>query len=101
MDIKAAERELLARILVSMKNGRLSAVKAKQLAKQIVDHLPIDEDGLCEILDLLADQYQEARVVYIKYAIPYREEKRRVKIAQATGYLREGDVEKALKIIKS
>lgn len=100
MDIIEVERELLGRILVSMRSGKLSLEKAKELARVFVGSLPADEEVLCGILDNLADQYQEARAVYIKYAIPYKEEKRKQKIVVATGYVRRGDVESALKIIK-
>ena len=100
MDIKAAERELLARILVSMKDGSMPIAKAKQLAKEFVYCLPADEDSLCRILDNLADQYQEARAVYISYAIPYKEQKRREKVEMVTAYIRKGDVEKALQVAR-
>ncbi len=59
-----------------------------------------DEDAFCEILDSLAEQYQEARAVYVKNVIPYKEEKRREKIAVVTACIRKGDVEKALKVVK-
>ena len=100
MYIIEVERELLGRILVGMKNGSLSIAKARLLAKAFVDGLPLDDDGLCRMLDSLADEYREARVVYIKYAIPYKEEKRKQKIAVVTGYVRRGDVENALKVLK-
>ncbi|MBI2034199.1 MAG: PQQ-dependent sugar dehydrogenase [Candidatus Levybacteria bacterium] len=106
MDIVTVERELLGRMLVGMRSGKLPLPQAKKMAKIFVASLPAVSDSaaaqeaLCGVLDNLADQYQEARAVYVKYAIPYKEEKRREKIDVVTAYMRKGDIEKALKVIK-
>lgn len=99
--VEQIEKELLERIIESMKSNTLPLEKAHELAKDFLAELPIeDKQDLLEKLRELAEKYPEARGVYVTYSKSEKEEERQRKLQQIAQQLHTGNFEDASKTMK-
>ncbi len=95
------KRDLMFYMISNMRKYELTMKDAKYLAKDFLSIFPVKtvEDLLTELY-FLGQMYPEARAVFVKYAKPYYEAKSHYLLESAIAYVREGDLEKALSLLK-
>lgn len=99
--LKDVKRDLMFHTILNMRHYKLTVQDAQYLAQDFLAVLPAAtiEDLLSKLYEL-GKNYEEARIVFIKYAVPYFEEKDQKVLLQAKSYIKQGNVDKALEVLK-
>ena len=105
MDIKEevveVKRELLGLILKHLKENKIEAEKAQQLARDFLAVLPIrDQLDLLNKLKNLGEKYPEAEKVYLDELQKTSDEKRDIALSQMSGFIKQGNIEQAITTAK-
>lgn len=99
--LKDVKRDLMFYIILNLKRYKIMVQDAQYLAQDFLAVLPAATiEDLLSKLSVLGENYEEARIVFIKYAVPYLEEKDQKKLLQAKSYIKQGSVDKALEALK-
>lgn len=95
------EKELMLAIIANMKADRLSEVQARQLAREFLTLLPMqDKHDLMDKLYKFSKTHVEAKGVYLKYAKPFEEEDRLKKLELMSQHIQDGNIEHAITVAK-
>lgn len=95
------ERDLLFHIILNMRHRKISVGEAQHLAQEFLALLPAkDKEELLSKLGELGKTYIEAQQVYIKYAGPYKEEKRQQTLTVMRDFIKKGKIEQAIAAAK-
>lgn len=95
------ERDLLFHIILNMRHRKISVGEAQHLAQEFLALLPAkDKEELLNKLSELAKTYIEVQQVYVKYAGPYTEEKRKETLAAVRDFIKKGKTEQAIAVAK-
>ncbi len=99
--VRNVKRDLLFHIILHMRHYKITMEDAQSLAKEFLETLPVSTiEGLLLSLHTLAKTYEQARIVYIKYALPYYEEQKRYILTSVPPLIQRGDIEKAIALLK-
>lgn len=99
--IEDVKRDLMAQVILNMRHTRLSLSSAEDLAQDFLAIFPVvDVEELFNKLFVLTRDYKEVRKVFLKYAQPYFEEKRKFTLALMRKYVDKNEIENALSVAK-
>lgn len=95
------ERDLLLRIILNLRHKEISLKRAKMLAREFLEILPIEQkEDFMKKMKELGKTYREVMDLYIKYAALYHEDRKQEVIAATQVFLRNGDIDNAISLIK-
>jgi len=95
------EKELLEVIIQNLKKHSLHVPEAKQLAREFLSLLPLqDKKDLLDKLYNFSQKHGETKGVYLKYAKPMEEEERQKKLELISQHIQNGQIENALRVAK-
>lgn len=99
--LKDVKRDLMFHTILNMRHYKLTVKDAQYLAQDFLVVLPATtiEDLLLKLYEL-GKNYEEARIVFIKYAVEYYEQKEQKILHEARKCIKKGDIDKALEILK-
>lgn len=99
--IRDVKRDLMFQVILNMRHFKLTQEDARYLAQDFLKIFPIQsEKELLDKLFQLGQKYIETRTVFIKYASSYYEKEKQRILQAIPPYLKNGDIEKALTIMK-
>ena len=100
--VEAVKRELVELIIKHLKENKLPAEKAKKLAEDFLNVLPIkDRQDLLEKLKNLGENYLEAKEVYVDELKRASEKKRIDTLSQMRDHIKQGNIDNAIETAKT
>ena len=100
--VEAVKRELAELIIKHLKENKLPAEKAKKLAEDFLNVLPIkDRQDLLEKLKNLGENYLEAKEVYVDELKRASEKKRIDTLSQMRDHIKQGNIDNAIETAKT
>ena len=101
-ELKRIEKELLDLIVAHLKDNKLQADVAQQLAKDFLAALPVkDQKDLLEKLKALGTKYPEAQEVYLEEASKVSEQERDRVLTQMRDAIKQGNIDHAITMAKT
>ena len=99
--IEQVEKDLLEHIVESMKDRKVSVEEAQSLARDFLALLPPQgKTDLLNILRSLAGKHPLVINVYHDFAVAESNEERDKKLDLAAQHIQQGEIEKALEVVK-
>ena len=100
-DVIDIEAKLLNEIIVNLEQNKMSTQEARNLAKEFLSLLPIqDQKDLLKKLLKLSRDNNAAKGIYLDYAKPYEENETQRKLTLISQHLKQGNIDQALTIAK-
>lgn len=101
-EVEAIKRELVELIIKHLRENRIPVDKAKQLAKDFLNILPIsDQQDLLNKLKNLGDSYGEAKEIYVRELTKASEQNRERALSQIRDHIKLGNINEAIKATQS
>jgi len=102
MEVEEVKRELLELIIEHLKQNKIEAGSAQQLARDFLSVLPIkDQADLLQKLKNLGQKYPEAEKVYLDELSKATDEKRDQALSQMRDFIRHGNIDSAISTAKT
>lgn len=99
--IKDVERDLVINLILGVRHGRIGKREAIFVSRSFMASFPFQNyEALFRVLNVLSDKYKEVRKVYIKYFPEYQSEKREKTLERMREFMRNNDIENAIKAAK-
>jgi|SRR3989344_4429997 len=96
-EVEEVKKELVELIIKHLRENKLPAEKAKKLAEDFLNVLPIsDQQDLLEKLKNLGENYLEAKEVYVDELKRISEEQRDQTLSQMRDHIKQGNIDKAV-----
>ena len=96
-EVEEVKKELVELIIKHLRQNKLPAQKAKKLAEDFLNVLPIsDQQDLLEKLKNLGENYLEAKEVYVDELKRISEEQRDQTLSQMRDHIKQGNIDKAV-----
>lgn len=96
-EVEDIKKELVELIIKHLRENKLPAEKAKKLAGDFLNILPIkDQQDLLEKLKNLGENYLEAKEVYVDELKKISEEKRNETLFKMRDHIQSGNIEQAI-----
>ncbi|KKR76809.1 MAG: hypothetical protein UU21_C0003G0002 [Candidatus Levybacteria bacterium GW2011_GWA2_40_8] len=100
-EVEEVKKELLDLILKHLKENKIEAEKAQELARDFLSVLPIkDQLDLLNKLKNLGEKYPEAEKVYLDELQKASDEKRDLALSQMSQLIKQGNIEGAIATAK-
>ena len=101
-EVEEVKKELLELIITHLKQNKIQAPQAQQLARDFIAVLPIkDQADLLAKLKSLGEKYKEAEEVYLGELEKASDEKRDQALTQMRDQIKQGNIEKAIETAKT
>lgn len=101
-EVEAVKKELLELIITHLKQNKIQAPAAQQLARDFLNILPIkDQADLLVKLKNLGEKYKEAEEVYLGELEKASEDTRDQVLIQMRDQIKLGNIEKAIETAKT
>jgi hypothetical protein len=99
--VKDIEKELLVQVISNLDQKTITDDKAQKLAKDFIALLPVKSKKILVIkMRNLAHSYKEVAKVYFDIAESIYKEERSRKSKIASRYIAQGDLDRAIRIVK-
>jgi len=96
-EVEEVKKELVELIIKHLRENKLPAEKAKKLAGDFLNVLPIsDQQDLLAKLKNLGQEYQEVKEVYVNELKKISEEKRNETLSQMRDHIKQGNINRAI-----
>src|SRR3989344_4066713 len=96
-EVEEVKKELVELIIKHLRENKLPAKKAKKLAEDFLNVLPIsDRQDLLEKLKNLGADYQEAKEIYVGELKRISEEQRDQTLSQMRDHIKQGNINNAI-----
>ncbi|MCL4419004.1 hypothetical protein M1146_02760 [Patescibacteria group bacterium] len=96
-EVEEVKRELVEIIIKHLRENKLPAEKAKKLAIDFLNILPIkDQQDLLDKLKNLGADYQEANELYVDELTKVSEQKRNETLSQMRDHIKQGNIDRAI-----
>ena len=96
-EVEAVKKELVELIIKHLRENKLPSEKAKKLAEDFLNVLPIsDQQDLLAKLKNLGQEYQEVKEVYVNELKKISEEKRNETLSQMRDHIKQGNINRAI-----
>lgn len=101
-EVEEVKKELLELIIEHLKQNKIQATEAQQLARDFLAVLPIkDQADLLSKLKNLGEKYKEANEVYLDELSKASEEKRDQALSLMRDYIKQGNIDQAIQTAKT
>ncbi len=101
-EIEKVKKELLELIVEHLKQNKINAPEAQQLARDFLAALPIkDQADLLTKLKGLGEKYKEANEVYLEELEKVTDEKRDQTLNSMRDFIKQGQIEQAISTAKT
>jgi hypothetical protein len=101
-EVELVKKELLELIIEHLKNNKIQADQAQQLARDFLSALPIeDQADLLSKLKALGERYPEAEKVYLDELSKATDERRDEVLNQMRDFIKNGDIDSAIMTARS
>lgn len=102
LEVEEVKKELLELIIEHLKQNKIQAEAAQQLARDFLAVLPIkDQADLLSKLKKLGQKYPEAEKVYLDELSKASDEKRDQALTQMRDFIKQGNIEAAISTAKT
>lgn len=96
-EVEEVKRELVGIIIKHLRENKLPAEKAKKLAIDFLNILPIkDQQDLLDKLKNLGADYREANELYVDELTKVSEQKRNETLSQMRDHIKQGNIDRAI-----
>ncbi len=101
-EVEEVKRELVELIIKHLRENKIPADKAKQLAKDFLNILPVnDQKDLLNKLKNLGDSYEEAKEIYVNELAKTSEEDKERALSQMRDHIKLGNINEAIEAAKA
>ncbi len=101
-EVEEVKKELLELIIEHLKQNKIQAPQAQQLARDFLSVLPVkDQADLLAKLKNLGEKYKEAEEVYLGELEKASDNQRDQALNSMRDYVKQGNIDKAIEIAKS
>lgn len=101
-EVEEVKKELLELIIEHLKQNKIQADQAQQLARDFLAILPIrDQADLLGKLKNLGEKYKEANEVYLDELSKASDEKRDQALSMMRDYIKQGNIDQAIQTAKT
>lgn len=99
--ISDVKRDIMFHIILNMRHFKITMQDAQNLAQDLLKIFPVStmEDLLTKLRNL-GTIYEEVRIVFIKYAVPYYEEQKNNILRTVPGHIQKQEYDTAIKLLK-
>ncbi len=98
-EVEEVKKELVELIIKHLREKKLPTEKAKKLAGDFLNVLPInDQQDLLAKLKNLGQEYQEAREIYVEELKKTSEEQRDQTLSEMRDHIKQGNIDKAIEV---
>jgi hypothetical protein len=101
-EVEDIKKELLELIIEHLKQNKIQAPQAQQLARDFLSVLPVkDQADLLSKLKNLGEKYKEAEEVYLDELSKTSDDKRDQALSQMRDFIKQGQIDQAIKTAKT
>ena len=101
-EVEEVKKELLELIIEHLKQNKIQAEAAQQLARDFLAVLPIkDQADLLNKLKNLGEKYKEVNEVYLDELSKASDEKRDQALTQMRDFIKQGNIDSAIQTAKT
>ncbi len=100
-EVQAVEKELVEMIILHLKENKLDVAKARQLAKDFLSILPVeDQKDLLNKLKQLGENYEEAKQIYADELAKVNDTAREQVLMEMRNFIHQGNLDGAIGVAK-
>lgn len=99
--IKDVERDLVVKLVLGVKYGRIDLKEARNIAREFMAEHPYkNKEDLFEQLYIMSEKYNQVRKVYVKHVFEFEDEKRQNRLEIMRNYMKNNEYKNAVNVAK-